>query len=30
VRNLDPWYDAFKPKDGDQLFLAPDQRVRIW
>jgi putative endopeptidase len=30
VRNLDAWYDAFKPKDGDALYLAPDQRVRIW
>ena len=30
VRNLDAWYDAFKPQPGDALFLPPDQRVRIW
>ncbi|MFW2830854.1 M13 family metallopeptidase [Sphingomonas sp. ID0503] len=30
VRNLDPWYDAFKPKAGEKLYLAPDGRVRIW
>ncbi len=30
VRNLDPWYDAFQPKPGQKLYLAPDARVRIW
>jgi putative endopeptidase len=30
VRNLDPWYDAFKPKPSEALYLAPEQRVRIW
>ena len=30
VRNLDGWYDAYKPKDSDPLYLAPDKRVRIW
>jgi putative endopeptidase len=30
VRNLDIWYDAFKPKETDALFLSPDKRVRIW
>jgi putative endopeptidase len=30
VRNLDVWYDAFKPKETDALYLAPDKRVRIW
>jgi len=30
VRNLDGWYDAFKPEAKDALFLAPDKRVRIW
>jgi len=30
VRNLDAWYDAFKPAPNDALFLAPDQRVKIW
>ncbi|TVV70593.1 M13 family metallopeptidase [Sphingomonas solaris] len=30
VRNLDPWYDAYKPAPGSLLFLPPAQRVRIW
>jgi putative endopeptidase len=30
VRNLDPWYGAFDVKPGDKLYLAPEQRVRIW
>ncbi|MDO7844365.1 M13 family metallopeptidase [Sphingomonas immobilis] len=30
VRNLDPWYAAFKPKAGEKLYLTPEQRVRIW
>ncbi|MDE2156260.1 MAG: M13 family metallopeptidase [Xanthomonadaceae bacterium] len=30
VRNLDAWYDAFDVKPGEQLYLAPDQRVKIW
>lgn len=30
VRNLDPWYGAFGAKDGQKLYLAPAQRVRIW
>ncbi|HET9620180.1 MAG TPA: M13 family metallopeptidase [Kofleriaceae bacterium] len=30
VRNIDVWYDAFKPKEGDALYLAPDKRVKIW
>ncbi|HEX4421494.1 MAG TPA: M13 family metallopeptidase [Kofleriaceae bacterium] len=30
VRNLDIWYDAFKPKETDALYLAPDKRVKIW
>jgi putative endopeptidase len=30
VRNLDAWYDAFGAKQGDALFLTPDQRVKIW
>jgi putative endopeptidase len=30
VRNLDTWYDAFQPRPGDALYLAPEQRVRIW
>lgn len=30
VRNLDPWYAAFAPKDGQKLVLKPESRVRIW
>jgi putative endopeptidase len=30
VRNLDPWYDAFKAQPGQTLYLDPKQRVRIW
>ena len=30
VRNLDAWVDAFAVEPGDALYLAPDDRVRIW
>jgi putative endopeptidase len=30
VRNLDAWYKAFDVKEGDKLYLAPDNRVRVW
>ena len=30
LRNFDPWYAAFNVKPGDDLYLAPKQRVRIW
>jgi putative endopeptidase len=30
VRNIDAWYDAFGAKEGQKLYLAPDDRVRIW
>ncbi|HBK46510.1 MAG TPA: peptidase M13 [Xanthomonadaceae bacterium] len=30
VRNLDAWYPAFEVKPGQQLYLAPDQRVKVW
>jgi len=30
VRNIDAWYAAFGVKPGDQLYLAPQDRVRIW
>jgi putative endopeptidase len=30
VRNMDPWYEAFKPQPGQKLYLAPADRVRIW
>ena len=30
VRNLDPWYAAFDVKPGDKLYLAPENRVKVW
>jgi putative endopeptidase len=30
IRNVDAWYAAFDIKPGDPLYVAPDQRVRIW
>ena len=30
VRNHDAWYEAFDVKPGDALYLAPEDRVRIW
>jgi putative endopeptidase len=30
VRNLDGWYTAFEVKPGQALFLAPEDRVRVW
>jgi len=30
VRNIDVWYKAFSVSEGDKLFLAPKDRVRIW
>ncbi|GHF11184.1 peptidase M13 [Kordiimonas sediminis] len=30
VRNHDAWYEAFGVKEGDKLYLKPEDRVRIW
>jgi len=30
VRNIDAWYDVFKVKPDDKLYVAPQQRARIW
>ena len=30
LRNIDAWYDAFGVKEGDPLYIAPEDRVRIW
>lgn len=30
VRNMDPWYSAYKAQAGEKLYLAPDARARIW
>jgi predicted metalloendopeptidase len=29
-RNHDAWYEAFDVQPGDELYLPPEQRVRIW
>jgi putative endopeptidase len=29
-RNIDAWYEAFGVKPGDEQYLAPDARARIW
>jgi len=30
VRNLDAWYQAYDVKPGQNLYLAPEKRVRMW
>jgi len=30
TRNIDGWYDAFKIQANDEMYLAPENRVRIW
>ena len=30
VPNIDEWYAAFGVKEGDKMYIAPEQRVRIW
>ena len=30
VRNLDAWYPAFDVQPGQALYLAPEQRVKVW
>lgn len=30
LRNTDAWYEAFNVKPGDKLYIAPEDRVRIW
>lgn len=30
IRNMDEWYEAFDIKPDDELYLAPEDRVRIW
>jgi putative endopeptidase len=29
-RNVDAWYEAFRVKPGDRLYLSPEERVHIW
>jgi len=30
LRNIDAFYEAFDIKEGDKMWLAPEDRVRIW
>ncbi|WNG17974.1 M13 family metallopeptidase [Cystobacter fuscus] len=30
VRNLDSWYAAYQVEPGQKLYLAPEDRVRVW
>ncbi|MAK62966.1 MAG: zinc metalloprotease [Ponticaulis sp.] len=30
VRNMDAWYEAFDVKEGDALYLPPEERISIW
>ena len=30
LKNIDAFYDAFDIKEGDAMYLAPEERVRIW
>ena len=30
ARNTDYWYELFDVKPTDKLYLAPEERVRIW
>ncbi|MGN6500185.1 MAG: M13 family metallopeptidase [Tsuneonella sp.] len=30
LRNIDAWYAAFGVKPGDTMYIAPEQRARIW
>ncbi len=30
LKNIDAFYDAFGIKEGDKMWLAPENRVRIW
>ena len=30
LRNLNEWYTAYGVKEGDKLYVAPAERVRIW
>jgi putative endopeptidase len=30
LRNFDPWYQAFNVTPDDELYLPPEERVKIW
>jgi putative endopeptidase len=30
LKNVDAFYTAFDVKEGDEMYLKPEDRVRIW
>lgn len=30
LRNIDDWYKAFNVKEGDKMYIAPEERIVIW
>jgi len=30
VKNMDAFYEAFDVKEGDKMWLKPEERVKIW
>lgn len=30
LQNVDAWYEAFDIKEGDKLYIKPEERVKIW
>ena len=30
VPQIDDWYELFDVKEGDKLYLKPEERIRIW
>ncbi len=30
IRNLDAFHRAFLTKEGDAMYLAPENRIKIW
>ena len=30
LRNVDAWYAAFDVQPGDEMYLPPEERVKIW
>ena len=30
VRNLDEWYKAFNVKQGEKMYLSPEERIKLW
>ena len=30
VRNIDAWYKAFNVKQGEKMYLSPEERIKLW